>query len=174
MSTVTLTTGEDGIIYGTLAAAKTYIATKYGDTYAAWRALNANDDDRERTLITATAFIDSQVWDADHDTFAERDALAAFQNASYELAVMILADPTVIAQQDQGSNIKTAYASGAGVEFFNSTTQGAALLPPILMRMIGQYLSGTALGGPVAGGGQSGDCENPFSSCSDYDRKEPF
>lgn len=174
MSEVTLTTSETGTIYGDLAAAKAYIATKYGETYAAWRALAGDDDDRKRTLATAAALLDAQVWQDDYDTFAERDAVTAFRNASYELAVAILADSSLVQAADQGSNIKSVAAGGASVEYFNSTTQNAAPLPAVAMRLVGQYLSALRRTGPVAGGGQSGSCVNPFSQCEDLDRTEPY
>lgn len=174
MEDVTLTTGEQGSIYGTLAGAKTYIATKYGENYAAWRALDADDDDRKRTLVTAKTYLDSQEWDEDHDTEAERDAEPAFVTASYELAVMILADASIIESADQGSNIQQIGAGSAQISFFNPTTKNADRLPPILMRLVGKYLAATANSGPVLGTSQSGDSENPFSSCSDYDRTEPW
>lgn len=170
---VTLTTGESATIYGTVAAAKAYIATKYGDTYAAWRALNANDDDRKRTLATAAAYLDSQPWQTAYNTFSLRDAVLAFQTASYELAVMILADASLVAAADQGSNIQSVSAGGAGVTYFNPTTKNAPPLPPILMRLLATYLASTT--SVVDGGsGQSGSSSNPFDSCNDLDRSEPW
>lgn len=174
METVQLTSGEQGDIYGTLAAAKQYIATKFGETYAAWRALDPDDDDRKRTLITAKAYIDSHVWSDEADTVAERDAITAFVDASYELAVMILADPSIIEAADQGSNIQSLGAGSASISFFHPTTKNADPLPPILMRLIGSYLGAASSGGPVGGSGQSGSSVNPFSKCKDLDRGEPY
>lgn len=174
METETLTTNETGQAYGSLAAAKTYIATKYGDTYAAWRALNANDDDRKRTLITAKAYIDSQVWQDAYASDTARDAVTAFVSASYELAVMILADPTVVTLADQGSNIQQVSASGASVTYFNSTTKAAPKLPPVLMRLVGQYLAAASGITATAGWGQSGSSTDPMSECEQDKRNRPY
>lgn len=171
---VTLTTGETATIYGTIAAAKTYIATKYGPQYDAWRALNANDDDRKRTLASATALIDQQAWLTAYNTLGLRDVVAAFPTASYELAVMVLADPSIVTLADQGSNIQSVAASGASVSYFNPTTKFAAPLPPILMRLLGNYLASLTNAGPVSPSGLSGSSVNPMSECTDYVRKAPF
>lgn len=175
MSTVTLDdTVTTGTVYGTYAAAVTYITGRYGESYTAWLALSA--DNRKRTLISAADYIDQQIWQDDYDTFAERDAVPAFVTASYELAVLIAADPEIVQALDQGSNIARVYAGGAGVDYFNPTSSksgSAPKLPPILMRLIGQYLAASTTGGPDGGSGQEGSCHNPFSECSDYDRSEP-
>jgi len=87
MSEVVAIGAYNATIYGTFAAATAYLQTQYGDAYTAWLALAA--DDQKRTLAAATRYLDRQVWVADADTFAERDALEAFQLASYELAAMV-------------------------------------------------------------------------------------
>lgn len=172
-SVITLSTLETETIHGTFALAKSYIAIMYGPTYDAWTAL-ATDDLKKKTLAAAVRYLNVQVWGADADTFAERDAIAEFEKAQYELAVLIAADPNVIALADQGSNIQSVSAGGASVSYFNPTTKNATKLPPILMRLIGSYLTATNVSGPEGGSGQTGSCTNPMSSCSDYDRREPY
>jgi acyl CoA:acetate/3-ketoacid CoA transferase alpha subunit len=162
-------------IYGTVAAATNRMQTQYGERYTAFLALAA--DDQKRALVAAAAYIDRQSWIAAYDTFAERDALAAFQAASYELAALIVEDESIVTVTDQGANVERVEASGAGVTFFNPTspaTGTATPLPPILMALIGAYLASSATTGPDGGSGQSGSCVNPFSSCSDYDRSDPY
>lgn len=180
--TVTVSAGITGDIYGTFAGAEAYIGAAYGPTYTAWLALA--DGPQKQTLIAAARYIDRQVWADDYDTFAERDAFVLddgttypFILASYELAVMIAADPTVIAKADQGSNIARVYAGGAGVDFFNPTSTRfgtAGKLPPILMDLIGEYLGSTSASTIVTGPGSAGGDENPLSDCVDYDRGEPY
>lgn len=176
---ITLSTGESETIHGTFTAAKAYIAIMFGDAYDVWRNLAASgaltaDDRKKQTLAAAVRLLNAQAWTEATDTFAERDLIAAFATAEYELAVIIANDPSVLGVADQGSNIKSAYASGAGVEYFNSTTKGADLLPPILMRLIGGYLATATIGGPDGGSGCSSCAENPFSDCEDLDRSEPY
>lgn len=176
---ITLSTGESETIHGTFVAAKAYVAIMFGESYDTWRNLAASgaltvDDRKKQTLAAAVRLLNAQAWAEAYDTFAERDLIAAFATAEYELAVIIANDPTVLAVADQGSNIKTAYAAGAGVEYFNPTTKGAALLPPILMRLLGSYLATTTTDGPDGGSGCSSSADNPFSDCEDLDRNEPY
>ncbi|RPH64980.1 MAG: hypothetical protein EHM89_00125 [Acidobacteria bacterium] len=172
---ITLTGGASETIHGTYAAAQTYIAMSYGSTYDAWTAL-ATDDLRKRTLAAAVRYLNSQVWNEDADTFAERDLIAAFATAQYELAVLILADASLTSSLSAGSNIRSVSAGGAGVEYFAPATLEAGTatkLPPIVQRLIGAYL-GSAGVTVIGGYSQDGDCESPFSDCNDYDREEPY
>jgi hypothetical protein len=161
-------------IYGTFNAAKDYVAVMYGAAYAAWTALT--DDQKKQTLIAALRYLEQQAWDADTAAdFATRDAIAAFPQAEYELAVLIADDASMTQNADASSNIRAVGAGSARVEFFNPTSVQsgtASVLPPIVMRLVGQYLAAATVG--VGASGQSGDCENPFSRCADFDRKVPY
>lgn len=163
-----------GTIYGTYAAAVIHIDSQFGDAYRAWEALAVAD--RKRALLGAAAYLDRISWVDDYDTFAERDALAAFVTASYELAALAAEDASILAASDQGSNIARVYAGGAGVDFFNPTSTrlgSASKLPPILQALIGEHLASTEAATVFGGTGSTGDCENPFSACEDYDRTDP-
>lgn len=164
---ITLSGGASETIHGTYAGSITYIAMLYGDAADAWTALSA--DNRKRTLAAAVRYLNAQSWTAAYDTFAERDALTAFASAQYELAVMIAADPSVASTANQGSNISSVSAGGASVSYFNPTIDGADLLPPVLMRLIGAYLSGGASLTVIGGFGAAGAECNPFSADEDYD-----
>lgn len=178
--TITLSTSETETIHGTFTAAKAYIAMMFGETYDAWTALAAvgsvtADDRKKKTLAAAVRYLNAQTWADDYDTFAERDSVAAFAQAQYELAVMIASDASVLSALDAGSNIQSVSASGASVSFFAPTTpgRGATKLPVILQRLVGSYLSAgstTVIGGYAS----TGDCESQFSDCNDTDREEPY
>lgn len=172
MSTTVSVGGGSETIHGSSAAAIAYAAIMFGDTYTAWSALTA--DQQKQTLAAAVRFLNAQVWQDDYDTFAKRDAVVAFATAEYELAVLIADDPSVVGQTDTGSNIQSLGAGSASLTFFNPTTRGAALLPPVLMRLIGQYLSASATSTLDGGTGASGNCTNPLSACADYNRREPY
>lgn len=164
-----------GTIYGTYADSVIYVDAKYGDAYRAWEALAVGD--RKRALLSAAAYLDRQDWIDAYDTFAERDALQAFKDASYELAVLVVGDPDIVMLTDQGTNVSRVYAGGAGVDFANPTsarTGSAPLLPPVLMALIGAYLGGSDVSTAIGGIGSAGGCRNPLSDCSDYDRTEPY
>lgn len=165
-----------GTIYGTLAGAIAKIKSKFGARYRAWISV-ATADEQKQTLISAADYINTRIWNSDYDTFAERDALQAFVDASYELAVLAYEDEDVLALPDTSSNLSRVYAGGAGVDFANPTSIAAGTaeqLPPILMALIGQYLGSTGGATVVGGIGSSGGCRNPLSDCADYDRKRPF
>lgn len=172
---VTVSAGVAGTIYGTFAAAEAYLGARYGARYTAWLALA--DGPQKQTLISATDILNSQDWIETADTFAERDALDAFVSASYELAALIVEDEDLANVVDQGGNIQSANAGGAGVTFFAPTSArrgSAPLLPPLIMRLVGDYLAAAEALGADGGTGASGDDENPFSRCSDFDRGNPF
>lgn len=130
-------------VYGTYAAAKDYIASAYGPLYTAWTALQP--DDQKRTLIAAVRLLEQQSWDpVTAATFVIRDAIAAFGQAEYELAVLIADSPDLVQQHDQGSNVQSAGAGSARVSFFAPTSAAdgtATVLPPIVERLIGSYLA---------------------------------
>lgn len=178
---VTLTTGESETIYGTYAEAVSYIGMlRYAEPYKSWIALDV--DDRKSTLAGARRFIDRYIWDADYDTFAERDdvvtddSVKAFQVASYELAALAVSDDSVFSNHELGSNIASVSAGGAGVTYFNpsSSEDGSApALPGVVQKLLGAYLASS--GASISGGfGQEGGEESSFSSCSSYRRNGPY
>lgn len=167
---VTLTTGASATIYGTLANATAYISLMTGDVYTAWRALTLPDD-QKRTLVTATRYLDRRTWNADTaGSFATRDAIPAFQSACYELAAIAASDPGVLSALETGSNIKTAGAGSAHVEFFRPTSVAAGTsspLPDIVQQLVGSYLGSGSI--TVIGGyGQSGNCESGFDDANEF------
>jgi len=162
-------------IHGTYAAAVDYVSTMFGDAYTTW--LGFDVDDRKRTLVAATRYLDRQAWSTDYATFAARDAVDAFKTASYELAALAAEDASVLSAVDSGSNIKSVGAGGAFVDYFNPTSQllgNATKLPPILQALLGAYLATSDVLASLGGAGEDGDCHDPFNDCSDYDRNEPY
>lgn len=176
MSEVVTIGAVTATIYGTFAAATSYLTAMFGDQYTSWLALST--DDQKRTLVAATRFIDRQSWVDDYDTFAERDALEAFQLATYELAALVAEDASVIAVADTGSNIKSVGTGGAYVDYHNPTSLrlgSATKLPPILQSLIGDYLSTATSLAVLGGDGVSNtSTDDPFDACSDYDRTGPY
>lgn len=178
----TFTGSPAGTTYGTYAAAVIYIDSQSGAAYRAWELRSVSD--RKRDMLTATRYLDRQLWLDAYDTFTERDAYVLadaitypFVFATYELAAMIAADASVVTKADQGSNIARVYAGGAGVDFFNPTSLkfgSADKLPPILMALIGSLLAGGSAAVLAAvGPGVAGEDDNPLSDCEDFDRGEP-
>lgn len=178
---VTLSSGESETVYGTFANAKSYLGIMIGDAYTAWRALS--DDDKKRTLATATRYLNRQAWIDTADTFAERDALTnaegkpVFQYASYELAAVAADDPSVLASIETGSNLRAVGAGSARVEFFapTSTAQGTSgRLPDVALQLVGAYLAASATTNSISGGyGQSGECESQFEDSGEFSIVSP-
>lgn len=180
-ATLTFANTAQARIYGSLAGALSYL----GSSTDAWDDVTS-DEALQRLLVRAGRLLDSMAWESDYETFAARDALdladgsvgdAAFpfRAAQYELANIGLTDESVFTVFDQGSNIQSMGAGGAQVTFFSPTSSErgtATLLPPIVMKLIGEYLAMPSLS--VGGGrGVSGSDCNPFSSYANG-RKEPW
>lgn len=168
---LTITGGHQGTTLGTLAAATSHMQTRYGSGYATW--LGLSPDDQKRTLIAATEYIDRQSWKADADTFAKRDALAAFPKAAYELAALLSEDDTLVTMLDGGAELSSVGASGVSVSFRERTAKrGAGLvLPGIVAQLVGKYL---VTAGSATAKAQSSNADNPFEAVSDCDRTEPY
>jgi len=113
---ITIGTGSETIL-GTYAGAVAYVDTMLGDRYTAWAA--ASETNQKKSLVNAVRHLNRLVWQDDYDTLAERDAVTAFQEAQYELAVLILEDSEVTDEADQGSNIQSLKAGSAGITFHN-------------------------------------------------------
>lgn len=196
--TVTITGVTDPIeVYGGLAAANDYIASSFGASYTAWLALT--EDDREKTLVGATRYLDRQRWQGTANAFDSttlafpRDGLvdragevapdaaqlALVSKATFELAVLVAGDADVLAAADQGQNIKAMGAGSARLEFFSPTKAAngtATKLPTIVHDLIGQWLAGASSGAAVIIGGTStGTCAEPrFEDCDDFERNGGF
>lgn len=173
---VTIAGTYNATIYGTFVGATAHIQTQLGDQYAAWRALST--DDQKRALVAATRCLDRQGWSEATDTFAERDAIVAFQTACYELAALGAEDASVFTAADQGSNIQSVGAGGASITYFSQTSaqRGTApILPAVVMALVGSYLAVSAVDVSAEGGRSgTGSCVNPFGPCRDFDREEPY
>jgi hypothetical protein len=170
-TTITVGTGSE-LIHGSFTAAVAYVDAMFGDAYDVWRALST-DDKRKQTLAAAVRYLNAQAWNEDADTFAERDAIAVFAQAQYELAVIIANDASVLSAVDSGANIQSMGAGSAQIAFFAPTSVAlgtATKLPTIVQRLVGSYLASAAVTGG-GGYGQSGDCESPFSDCRDYNKR---
>lgn len=180
---VTITGGASATVYGTQAAAITYLGMMLGESYDAWRALT--NDQQKQALATATRHIDRRTWATAVNTFALRDAAVdaesrpVFQLASYELAAIAAADPSVLATTETGSNIRSAGAGTARVEFFRPTSVAAGTsrpLPDVVQQLIGSYLASSASSSDdgTGGYGQSGNCESAFEDSGEFTRVGPF
>lgn len=170
---VNITGGYSGTIYGTFNGAIAYMQTHFGSAYSTFLGLSA--DDQKRALISAAAFLDRLAWTAAADTFAERDAITAFVDASYELGALLAEDDTALASAQQGSDVQSVSDGGVSVTFRDTRARrgSGSVLPSVVTQLVGKYLV-TGVAPDVKLGSQSSDATNPFSDDEDYDRTEPY
>jgi hypothetical protein len=193
--TVTITGDATAFeVYGGLTAATHYLLAKIGDAGTAWRSLTP--DDQARMLIEASRYIDEQSWqglpttpavggtalkwprtgviDATGVAVDSTTVPANIVNAAFELAAILADDPDVIANADAGTNVKGVKAGSAAVDFFvpTSAADGSApIFPPVVQRLVAQYLASSDLGGGVV----SGTCgESKFEDSDKFERTWPF
>ncbi len=199
--TETLAGGAAIEVYGGLTAADAYIHAMIGDGAVAYRALvtAADSDGRKRLLISATRYLDSLAWqstpllsgttlqiprdeltDAAGNDVGDAAQLALWERATFELVAIMAADTDTASAVDQGSNVQSMGAGSAQIAFWRPTSAAdgtAPVLPIVLHRLIGRYLTGTGVGAtPVTiGGASGGTCdESSFDSCDAYDRSGAF
>lgn len=154
MGTVTISANVY-TIYGSRTGANTYWAGLLGDQADEWATQIATSKP-DKALNQATQLLDRQSYITGYTTFAERDAVAAFQNACYQLAGEILLDPDVATKAISGTNIEEVEdAAGDRVKFFSPTLGMTGRFSSIVSDLIGQYLAGNS-DGAVSGSFVSG------------------
>jgi hypothetical protein len=140
-------------------SADSYLNAKIGAT--AWAAGTA--DDRARSLVTATRVLDRMRWSGEKTSSAQPLAWPRTNvtyddgtpvdstvypvevvHAAYELAYLLLTDPTILDRTSGGQgNVKRVKAGTAEVEFWGQVSQG--ILPTEVMDIISVFLNGTAI-----------------------------
>lgn len=157
MGTVTIGS-TDYTIYGSFTDATDYLAASL--TASAWAG--ATTDQQKQALVSATRKLDALEWASGYETFAERDAVEAIQQASYEWAAQLLAD---VSPGAQAGNVKSVSSKGVSVEFFSPVAPGA--LPTVVIDLLVDYMASTTGGHatPIAGGA----CEETVFECSGQD-----
>lgn len=156
MGTVTIS-GTAFDIYGTRAAADTYMSARLGNE--SWKG--ASSSDKDKSLVSGTRYIDRQNWQGqktdlitpqplefprtgltDKDGNAVGSVLVPLlvEEANYEMALTILADTTASDNATSGSNIKAVRAGTAEVKFFRA--EDGTKLPTTIHEMIGLWLDG--------------------------------
>ena len=93
----------------------------------------ANDDARGRGLVSATRLLQSLPWVDPAPTVAA--APDVVQQVTAMLAADLVAKPKLFADASANSNVKSAKAGSASVEFFRPV-EGGPLIPSALWRML--------------------------------------
>ncbi len=153
MGQVTIS-GTNFDVYGTRAAADTYMIARIGSSWTA-----SSSTDRNRALVSATRQLDRQNWTGERVAVApgqplefprtglvDKDGIAVssasvpliMEEANYELALELLADPAVQEAGSTGSNTKKVKAGSTSVEFFRPTS--GTKFPTIIQELVGLWL----------------------------------
>lgn len=157
--TITLTTAT-ATIYGSRAGARAYLGAERADWDLASDA--ALSTDQKRALVKAMRFLDRLAWASDYDTFAERDAVTAIVNASYELAALVYDDDTILEDAGSAEAVTSVAAGGDSVTYAVGVKRSP--VPGVAYLMLAPYLATTVDDAAYDGSdGQEGGTTNPFS-----------
>jgi hypothetical protein len=166
MGTVIIS-GNNYTIYGSQAGAIAYLTGSITPQAAKFISPSTTADSQARALVDATRELERQLWIDSVNTFPLRDAIPAFQNASYELAALLLTKPNLFDASGAGSNVQSVTAGPTSVTFFKPTDAGR--FPTRVQELIGVYLAGEAPS--IPGGSESlGNTECAESQFDDCDR----
>lgn len=153
------------VIYGSQAGAVAHLAGSITSQSAGFIA--AVPDKQAQALVSATRVFNRQKWLDAYTTFAAREAVVAIVEASYELASLLLAKPTLFDQKTASSNIESVTAGPVSVQFFGP--QDIGRFAPSVLELIREYLAGyssSSSGGAEALG--DGECaETAFDNSYD-------
>jgi hypothetical protein len=206
LKTVTIGSGSPREVYVDVDGIDAYANDGAGAGPDAWRAMidAADDDGRARLAVQASRFFNALPWkgtkttpavggttlvwpraglkDREGDNLDDQTTPQQILDGICEAAMLFAVDnAATAAQADQASNIHSLQAGSASITYFRSTSvdDGTAdVLPPILDRLVGLWLSGTGIGdesGSVIGGRWSGARSGSYMDrCRQYlhDREE--
>lgn len=188
--TATVVLGGDSFVVYSLtsdanADALSFWNVRIGAAATAWAA--ASTDDQNRCLVSASDWIDRAMefsgtktvaaqprdWprdgtDCDGTSVTSGTTPDNLALATFWLAGQVIVDNDAASSPGTGSNVKSARAGTAKVEFFSATD--GTRLPLTAVDYIGCY----AGGGNISGGTATGtDSSSAFDDC-DFDRSAPL
>lgn len=156
---VTLTTAT-ATIYGTLTGARAYLGAERDEWDLA--SDGAVTTDMKRALVKAMRFLDRLAWADAYNTFAERDAVLAIQQASYELGALVYADSEALDVDGGEEGVTSISAGGDSVSYALGVKR--PLVPGYALGLILPYLATEVDDAALEGSdGQEGCETNPFS-----------
>jgi hypothetical protein len=162
-------------VYADVATATSYLNASLSSSAAAFRAASA--DDKARSLVMATRWIDAQNWAGEKANPAQaldwpRTGIDGLDDsvvppeiiaASIELAAMLTENPALITEISSGgaAEVKSLKAGSASIEYFKSLSSfrmTQRLFPPGIYALLSGWLVG-ATGDTVAGSQSYDTCE---------------
>lgn len=164
-----VTIGSDTYnIYGSLAGANTYLAARIGSE--AWTA--ATETTKEQGLVSGTRLI--QTWLASRGYTVDPASAVdiEIEQANYELAFALVADPSVITASTSAVNTRRLKAGSAEIEYFRPGQGGR--FPTLVQALLNAWLTeqggAPGFGLPYA----SGTCETSSLTGDDYGLTEGY
>lgn len=188
MGTVSIS-GTDYDVYGDTAGLKAYMAARLGSTnYDA-----ADSGNKKAAHVSATRWLDRANWqgqktdlvtpqslehprtgltDKDDNVVADDAVHITVEEACYELVEYLLGDPALTGSPDSGSNVRSAKAGSAEVEFFKPTEGSYPRFPTEANELIRYFLEGSSgISAPYAPGV---DAESQFDDGDSYGLSDGF
>lgn len=169
--------------YGSLAEADAYFNVSIRS--GSWDLFDSLK--KQQALIEATRILDRMYWLGEKESEAQElafgrtgltyngkaidaaESLLIAMDAQFEYAYGLLSNPKILNAADaSGSNLKSAKAGSAKVEFFRATKGGR--LPTAVNDIIGDF-KGSASGGV---GLVSGNCDESTFEAGQYDKSKGF
>jgi hypothetical protein len=167
-----------------LADAKEYFGGRLGTT--AWD--DADSNDQKKSIVNAARMLDRGVtwsgektvssqpreWPRDNATCdgeAVTDGTTPddIARGQFELALALLEDESIQDSPSTGSNIKSAGAGTAKVEFFKPTIDSSnqTRFPTVVHELVGCFQESSSLGAPFSSGVDGSQTDQSSSFCSD-------
>ena len=193
MSTVEQITisGNTYDVYGTSAELKAYMAGRLNaDAFD-----DATSKDRSKAHVEATRWMDREKWQGSRTDIVTPQPLAhprvglvncdgeaqptatlaeGICEATFELVLKVLENPSIASGTSTGSNIRRAKAGSAEVEFFqpgrDASGSRGTIFPTEAHKLIRCYLGGGGLGIIATGT----DGESSFTECDEFGLSEGF
>lgn len=170
--------------YTDQATAETRLGGRFGSAATTWLALS--DDNKRRTLVTASDILDRLSWlgsqtvasqprafprtgieDREGEAVTSTDIPPDIITATIEIAVFV-SENAAFAENPTGGNLnKRLKAGSAEIEFFRPSSDSAGPLPDQLLKIVGTYLAGqsgstTVLGAITNGTDNTSDLTADF------------
>lgn len=182
-------------VYGGLTACLQYLGTQFSPAAATFTGLTP--DDQKRCLIAATRYLEEQIWqgtanpsanpptvlswprsnvtDRDGNPVSSSAVPTAIVNGCFEMAAIIAQNPQAVVTPDANQNVQSMGEGPAHVTFFAPpVSRNPTMLPEVVRRLVGQYLSAIdsvdygASSGVSGDGDADGDDTSAFADSNQY------
>lgn len=169
MPSVTIGTASYDV-YTSVAEATDYLNADMA-RHSVWSA--ASDDNKKRGLVSATRLIQqAPQWNGQAPSPSDASPDLDLKAATSLLAADIVAKPSLSSGASTASNVKSAGAGSAKVEFFKPVSGN--LFPDVVMSLLAPLWANLSGGTLSVGGMVSGTCQQSRFDETDYTLARPF